>query len=261
MTDLHMHSVFSDGKHTPEEMIRAAIGKGLTRVGLSEHSHTEGDECGMTVEGTEAYRAEMKRLKRQYAGQIQILCGLERDFYSDDTLTYDYVIGSVHWLKMPDGHRVSVDWTAEKQREGVDKYFAGDWYAFAEAYYELVGQVVEVTKCDIIGHFDLLTKFVQQDPWVDLRHPRYVRAWQRAADRLLKTGKLFEINTGAISRGYRTEPYPAPEIREYLRAHGAGLILSSDAHARENIAFQFEKWQKETFLPVGTFSFPGRLTE
>ena len=260
MMDLHMHAAFSDGKDTPEEMIQEAIQKGLTRVGLSEHSHTEGDECGMTVEGTEAYRQEMRRLKEKYAGQIRVHCGLERDFYSDDTLAYDYVIGSVHWLKMPDGHRVSVDWTAEKQWEGVEKYFGGDWYAFAEAYYELVSRVVSVTKCDIIGHFDLLTKFVEQDSRADLRHPRYVRAWQRAADCLIATGKPFEINTGAISRGYRTEPYPALEIREYLRAHGAGMILSSDAHAKENIAFQFEKWNQEIFVPEGTFSFLERQT-
>ena len=260
MIDLHTHSVYSDGKHSLEEMIRAAIGKGLTRIGLSDHSHTEGDPCGMTYEGTEAYRMELKRLKEKYAGQIQVYCGLERDYYSDDTLEYDYVIGSVHWLKMPDGHRLAVDWMAEKQREGVEKYYRGDWYAFAEEYYELVGRVAEVTKCDIIGHFDLVTKFVEQDPWVDLRHPRYVAAWQRAADALIKTGKPFEINTGAISRGYRTEPYPAPEIREYLRQRGAALILSSDAHACENIAYQFDHWQKETFIPDGTFSFLDRLT-
>ena len=54
MRDLHMHSVYSDGKNTVEEMILSAIDLGLDCVGLSEHSHTEGDECGMTCEGTEA---------------------------------------------------------------------------------------------------------------------------------------------------------------------------------------------------------------
>ena len=242
MRDLHMHSVFSDGKNTPEEMVETALALGLETVGLSEHSHTEGDVCAMTWEGTRQYREEMKRLKEQYAGRIQVLCGLERDYYSDDTLEYDYVIGSVHWLKMPDGHKVSVDWKPEKQREGIDKYFGGDWYAFAEAYYGLVSQVVEVTKCDIIGHFDLLTKFMEVDPWFDPHHPRYVRTWKEAADRLLKTGKIFEINTGAISRGYRTDAYPDKEIRAYLREHGAKMILSSDAHQKEHICYRFEQF-------------------
>ena len=108
----------------------------------------------------------------------------------------------------------------------------------------------EVTKCDIIGHFDLITKFIEQDPAFDTNHPRYVKAWQQAADELLKTGKPFEINTGAISRGYRTSPYPAKEIRDYIRAHGGKLILSSDAHAKENIAFRFDEWKGYRNFPL-----------
>lgn len=245
MRDLHMHSVYSDGKNTAEEMIQEAIRLGLDTVGLSDHSHAKFDECGMTAEGTKAYRTEMAELKRKYAGRIQVLCGLERDYYSDDFQDYDYVIGSVHQLQMQDGEPLYIDWTAEKQREGVEKYFGGDWYAFAEAYYETECRIVDVTKCDIIGHFDLLTKFIEKDPSFDMKHPRYVKAWQRAANRLLKTGKPFEINTGAISRGYRTEPYPAKEIRDYIRQHGGTMILSSDSHRRETIAYRFQDYLSE----------------
>ena len=237
MFDLHMHTTFSDGKNTPEEMVQEAIRRGLETVGISDHS--SGDPVGMTLETSVVYRAEIARLKKKYAGQIRVLCGLERDFMTDDFAEYDYTIGSVHWLRMPDGHRISIDWTAEKQREGAEKYFGGDVYALAEAYYATMARVVEVTKCDIIGHFDLVTKFNEVDPAYDLHHPRYVAAWQRAADELLKTGKPFEVNTGAMSRGYRTEPYPDREIRAYILDHGGRLIFSSDAHAKENIANQF----------------------
>ena len=169
-----------------------------------------------------------------------MLCGLERDFISDDFGPYDYVIGSVHLLTMPDGHHVSIDWTTEKQQEGVKKYFGGDWYAFVEEFFATEAKVVEVTKCDIIGHFDLITNFIEQEPNFDVHHPRYVKAWQQAAESLLKAGMPFEINFGAMSRGYRKGPYPAPGIREYIRAHGGKMLLSSDAHAAENIAFGFE---------------------
>ena len=240
MKDLHMHTVFSDGKNTPEEMVQEAIQLGLDTVGISDHSHL--DPCGMSVEASAEYRAEIGRLKEKYAGQIRVLCGLERDFISDDFADYDYVIGSVHLLTMADGHRVSVDWTAEKQREGVEKYFGGDWYAFVEDYFATMARVVDVTKCDIIGPFDLITKFIEQDPQFDVNHPRYVKAWQDAADTLLKTGRPFEINTGAMSRGYRTEPYPAKDIRDYIRAHGGKLILSSDSHRKETIAYRFNEF-------------------
>ena len=246
MFDLHMHTVFSDGKNSPEEMIREAMRRGLETVGISDHSH--GDPCGMSLEASAAYRTEIARLKEKYRGQIRVLCGLERDFLSDDFAEYDYVIGSVHWLTMPDGHHVSIDWTAEKLREGAERYFGGDMYALAEAYYAAETQVAEVTKCDIIGHFDLVTKFIEKDPSFDMRNPRYVQAWQQACDKLLAAGKPFEVNTGAMSRGYRTSPYPAPDIQEYILERGGKLLLSSDAHAMENIAYRFENFAGSGFF-------------
>ena len=243
MFDLHMHTVFSDGKNTAEEMVQEAVRRGLETVGISDHS--SGDPCGMKLEENTAYKAEIARLKIKYAGQIRVLCGLERDFMTDDFSEYDYTIGSVHWLKMPDGHCLSIDWTPEKLREGAEKYFGGDFYALAEAYYETEARVVEVTKCDIIGHFDLVTKFLEANPFFDTDHPRYVKAWRQAADALLETGKPFEVNFGAMSRGYRTGPYPSAEIRNYLLARGGKLLLSSDAHAKENIAYGFGTF-KET---------------
>ena len=243
MFDLHMHTTWSDGKNTPDEMVREAIRLGLETVGISDHS--SGDPVGMTLEASAAYKAEIAQLKAKYAGKIRVLCGLERDFLTDDFGDYDYTIGSVHWLRMPDGHSVSIDWTAEKQREGIEKYFGGDPYALAEAYYDTEAKVAEVTKCDIIGHFDLITKFNELDLLYDIHHPRYVKAWKKAADALLKAGKPFEINTGAMSRGYRTSPYPDREICMYLLEHGGKLIFSSDSHAKETIAFGFAELGKE----------------
>ena len=242
MQDLHMHTTFSDGKNTPEEMIQAAIFLGLETVGISDHSHSESDECGMTPEGTIRYRQEIERLKPVYTGKIRVLCGLERDYYSDDFAQYDYVIGSVHSIRMPDGHYLCVDWTAEKLAADVEKYYHGDWYAMTEDFFALEKDIVRQTKCDIIGHFDLVTKFNEKHHFFDTNQPRYKKAWRSAADELLKTGKTFEINTGAISRGYRTEPYPSAEIREYIKNQGCSMILSSDAHAKENIAFRFEQY-------------------
>ena len=238
MFDLHTHTVFSDGKHTAEEMVEEAVRRGLDTIGISDHS--SGDPCGMTLADSVRYRDEISRLKEKYAGRIRVLCGLERDYLTDDFAAYDYTIGSVHWLPMPDGRRVSIDWTAEKLREGAEKYFGGDMYALAEAFYAMEARVVEVTRCDIIGHFDLITKFIEQDPLFDEKNPRYIQAWRKACDALLKTGKPFEVNTGAMSRGYRTSPYPSAEIRSYILAHGGKLLLSSDAHAKESIAFRFE---------------------
>ena len=71
MRDLHMHTVFSDGKNTPEEMVQEAIRLGLDTVGISDHSHL--DPCGMTLETSVEYRAEIARLKQKYACRTAIM--------------------------------------------------------------------------------------------------------------------------------------------------------------------------------------------
>ena len=63
MMDLHMHTVFSDGKNTPEEMVEEAIRRGLDTVGISDHRHL--GPCGMRTESSVEYRWEMARLREQ----------------------------------------------------------------------------------------------------------------------------------------------------------------------------------------------------
>ena len=190
-----------------------------------------------------AYRREILRLREVYGDRIRILLGIECDSYSHiRPERYDYVIGSVHELRLGRA-RISVDESAAAFRRDVQRYFGGDPYAVCEFYFARVAQVVERTGADIIGHFDLVTKFNSSGELFDESHPRYIRAWQTAADALLKTGKPFEINVGAISRGYQAKPYPMPQVLSYLRDRGAKFLLSGDSHSTDGIAFQFDRWE------------------
>ena len=76
MFDLHTHTLFSDGKNSAEEMVCEAIRLGLKCIGFSDHSGVCYDDCGMTEKTEEEYRAEIRRLKTEYAGRIKILCVL-----------------------------------------------------------------------------------------------------------------------------------------------------------------------------------------
>lgn len=242
--DLHMHTAYCDGKDTPEDMVLSAVDKGLDTVGISGHSYTFFDEsyC-MQKEDIPRYIAELRYLRAKYFDRIHVLCGVEQDYYSDyPTYEFDYIIGSVHYIKVGDEY-IPVDESVEILRAAVQKHFGGDVYALCELYFDTVADVVEKTRCDIIGHFDLISKFIEREPLFDAGHPRYVKAWKAAADRLVTYDVPFEINTGAISRGYRTQPYPNEEMIEYIKAKGGRLILSSDAHSKENIAYIFEKYE------------------
>lgn len=246
MKDLHVHTTLSDGKNTPEEMVLAAIAKGMTAIGFSDHSYTAFDQryC-IPKEKLPAYRAEIAALKEKYAGQIQILCGIEQDFYSaEPTDGYDYVIGSVHYIRCSDDF-IPVDEGNALLLDAARRYFSGDIYALIEEYYGTVARVAEKTSATFIGHFDLISKFNENGELFDDTHPRYIAAWQTAADKLLAAGIPFEINTGAISRGYRTTPYPAVPIQDYLRSRGAQFLLSSDSHRSDTLCFGFDAYNKE----------------
>ena len=107
-------------------------------------------------------------------------------------------------------------------------------------YYELLAKMPQKFKFDIVGHFDLVTKFNEGDKLFDTSDKRYVRAAERALEALVPTGAVFEINTGAISRGYRTEPYPSLYFLNLIREMGGSVTFSSDAHNASNIFFGFD---------------------
>ena len=241
--DFHVHTRFCDGAAEPEAMVRAALELGLDAVGFSGHSHTAFDESWcMSVPGTRCYRGEIARLKAEYGGRIAVFCGVEQDLFSDaPTEGYDYVIGSVHYLSAG-GTYLPVDETPEELRRTAARHFGGDLCGLVEAYYEHVSRVHAVTGCGVVGHFDLIAKFNEGGALFDEAHPRCVAAWKAAADALLGTGALFEINTGAVARGYRTAPYPAAPILDYLIARGARFLLSGDAHSPGGLCFGFDDW-------------------
>ena len=243
-TDLHTHTVFSDGKNTPEEMVLAAIDKNMACIGISDHSYTEMDASyALPPEKIPEYQRTIRQLKDKYRDRIEVLCGIELDACSDiSTQGFDYVIGSVHHVDV-EGDSVPVDWRADLIEKGVEQYFGGDIYALIEAYYRKAATFARKKGIDIIGHIDVLTKFNEPTPLFDTEHPRYKKAWMDAVDQLLTLNVPFEINTGAIARGYRTTPYPAFPIARYIRSRGGRLILSSDAHSTNGLCCEFDKWQ------------------
>lgn len=253
--DFHMHTTFCDGKNTAEEMVLKGIALGLEVMGFSVHSpHPMKFGWCIPHDKTEAYRAEIHRLRDQYADKIRIYCGIEQDYHSGlPEEGYDYVIGSVHVVTHNETAHTDVDHSANVAWNGINTYFDGDPYAYAEAYYALVADVVRQTNADLIGHFDLITKFQDRGLAFDPENPRYVKAWQSAADQLLQTGKPFEINTGAISRGYRKTPYPALDIMRYLAEHGGKAVITSDSHSTEALGTAFTlayELAKEAGLPL-----------
>lgn len=234
--DLHTHSLFDDGKASLEQMVLSAAEKGFDAIGLSGHSPIpEANDWTIPAEKLSAYVSEARRLQEEYGGRIPVYVGIEHDLRSDlDLSGFDYVIGSVHALAGKD-----VDNTAQIARDCIRDAFGGDPDTAAEAYFAQYAAVAENPQIDIVGHFDLLTKFDEQQGIYNAQSPRYLRAAKAAMEPLVRAGKIFEINSGAISRGYRTLPYPSKELLCALRELGGKICLNSDAHSPEGIGCAF----------------------
>lgn len=240
--NLHTHTIYCDGKDTPEEMVLTAIDKGFDSIGFSIHSFmdyfppfvAQGDM-------TDDHRREIIRLKEAYKDKISIYLGVEYDFFSEPEFDgYEYAIGSVHFLKLQ-GEKVSFDEGEKVVEDIIESYFGGDGMKYAKAYYETVAQLPARGRFDILGHFDIVTKHAENRKFFDCESKEYMDAAFEAAHALAGKIPFFEVNTGAIARGYRTTPYPAIPIIKELKRLGFGAVISSDCHRRDMLDCKFDE--------------------
>ena len=104
IADLHMHSTWSDGKHSIREMVEACIQRGLRVIAITDHSRSLGIANGLSIERLLAQAAEARELNAEIGGKIEVLAGTEMDIKADGSLDYpdeilaqmDFVIASLH---------------------------------------------------------------------------------------------------------------------------------------------------------------------
>lgn len=241
MCSVHNHSNLSDGASSLAEMVEAAARAGVKYFGMTDHSHVDYfDESTVLGADMSAYKKELAELRARH-GEIEVMCGLEWEDLSDASPEgFDYWIGSVHGIMGGDGRGYCIDSSFELQRECCETVFAGDADALAERYFESVANVARL-KPTILGHLDLITKFSERGGFYTEPSPRFraaALAALRAAD---PAATLLEINTGAMSRGWRSSPYPAPYILNEWRVMGGRVIITADAHHADNILFAYER--------------------
>lgn len=239
----HTHTSFCDGRDTPEDVVLAAIAANMESIGFSGHAPTEGGER-YCMKSAPEYRDAINRLKDKYSDKIRILLGIERDIYSyDDDGEYDYVLGAVHSIVYR-GEHFEVDAAPERFALGIETAFGGDGDAFALAYMEKIAKVAEITGCDAVAHFDLVSKFNTGNKYFNEQNPEYIAAGLEAIERITKTCRVYEINTGAISRGWRTTPYPAPVFLDKIKSEGGLVTFGSDSHRSDTLLCCFEEAEK-----------------
>ncbi|MBE6964914.1 MAG: histidinol-phosphatase HisJ family protein [Ruminococcaceae bacterium] len=236
-SNLHTHTTYCDGKNNPEEIVVSAIKHGFDSIGFSGHGYTDFDPS-YCMKDTDGYIREIKALREKYKKDICIYLGIEEDaFCLTDREKYDYIIGSCHYI-CKDGRYYPVDSSIECMKECVSA-FDGDVLKLAEVYYSSFCEYILSRKPDVIGHFDLITKFDEVEPILFLNNAEYIKLATGYIKKAAQAGSLFEVNTGAISRGYRKTPYPQQELLYTLLKLDAGIVLSSDSHSADTLDFAF----------------------
>lgn len=232
-SNFHTHTLFCDGNDTPEELVLTAVNLGCKEIGFSGHSYIPFDKgyC-MSPENEKEYIKTVISLKEKYKDKIKIFLGIEQDYYSAlPEFDYDYIIGSVHYVKK-DGVYISVDDTPEILENGVKEHYNGDYYKLAEDYYKNVADLYNKTKCNIIGHFDIVTKFNGNNRLFDTDNPRYISAYKNALKELFLTDCAFEINL-QNSRKQNKKIYPDSLIKKIIESADRKIIYSTDCHQKE----------------------------
>lgn len=248
LTDLHVHLRPDDLDATPGEYFTAANAaryraaareRGIEELGVSEHIYRF--EQALEVWRHPFWQGFAHDDLDEYCdfvrAQSDLRLGIEADFVSGGeermgallrARDFDYVIGSVHFLRegAVDMEDYSV-WEAGSGRSPEQV-----WHS----YFETVADSARSGLFDVIAHPDLV-KYWGRDrptPEGDLR-----RYYEPAVAAIADAGVAVELSTAGL-RKPAGEMYPAPAFLEMCVAAGVPVALSSDAHRPEEVGSGYE---------------------
>jgi len=261
--NLHTHSIYSDGKSQPREIVEEAIRQGMTTVGFSEHSPLPFDN-NFSVKSADMprYVEEITQLKEEYKGKIDILCGLEADFVTGISEPFavtkekyhlDYLIGGVHLVvdKVPEfvnepSTSINTDeiWFIDGPKwevydDGLQRIFGGDIRRAVRRFYEQTNEMIEHEPFDIIAHFDKI-KMHNRDRYFHEDEPWYRKLALETLDLIRQKGIIMEVNTRGIYKKRYNGFYPSPWLMEEACKMGIPTIISADAHHFSEISLEFD---------------------
>lgn len=242
LSDIHVHTTYCDGKSTVDEIVKKAISMNMTSIGFSSHENVSFDPlyC-MSIENTKKYIDDVNAAKNKYKDKIQIYLGTEKDYLGTKfDYNFDYTIGSVHYFKIGDNY-YAYDLDPDEMIKVVSDFFDGDYMKYVKMYYEDVCKMAEARSFDVVGHLNLVTKFNSGNKFFDENSKEYQSIAYEAIKTVSKHCDIFEMNTGAISRGYTKVPYPDSFMLKCIKDIGAKIVVTSDSHIKDTLCFKFDE--------------------
>ncbi|OGX68367.1 MAG: phosphoesterase [Paenibacillus sp. RIFOXYA1_FULL_44_5] len=224
-----------------EDYIHAAIKAEIDVIGISDHSPffaEEGDQAfpGSAMAKSEfpSYISEVLQLKEKYRNRIEVLLGIESDFFPEHHEIYrkyysqnpfDYIIGSVHFVN-------KFHIFDKKRWEKVTA--ERDLLMEKERYYQLIQQSVHSGMFDILGHIDGMKGC----------NPTISEIQTDILDLTLKviadSGAAIEINTSGKRKECQTW-FPSDDILERACHYGINITFGSDSHDPQHIGYEWDQ--------------------
>lgn len=252
--NFHTHSIFSDGKSTPDDVVVEAINQGLKAIGFSDHSPVPFENSfAIKNDGIDNYITTIRSLREKYKNQIDVYCSMEMDFIpgivkdfkqTKETLGLDYMIGSVHLV----GNDINRLWFIDGSKmetydEGLYNYFDGDIKKGVRAFFHQYNEMIETEEFDIVGHFDKIKMhnrgryFSEEDKWY--------RDYLMETLTLIKEKSLIvEINTRGIYKKRSDDFYPSTWTFPLMKEMNIPVVISSDSHKVEELSLCFDEAEK-----------------
>jgi histidinol-phosphatase (PHP family) len=238
--DLHTHHErCGHAVGSMEAYIQSAIQAGCSVIGISDHSPYFGEPVDHPSPGVAMAKSEFRHyieevlaLKKKYEGQIEVLLGVESDFFPEHLERYrqefaqypfDYIIGSVH---VSNGKSIF----NKKRWEGLSEEQKREE---KHAYYEAIQQSARSGVFDILGHIDAMK--ANFPAFSDIRTDVVDRTLQVIAE----CDVAIEVNTSGKTKmcgGW----YPSDEILERALYYGVKVTFGSDAHRPERVGDEWE---------------------
>ncbi len=226
MIDYHLHVIAHDDRPMTVGNIlsycEVAKSRGVRQMGITEHDRYLDK---IDVAAFQEAREKSEDVVLRLGIEIDFVPGQEERMEADATaLPYDYVIGSVHRV---DGDEVD----RETDQSVYERYEAYELYA---AYYRNVREAALSGRFEVIGHPDLI-KIFRRYPERDI-----TPLLEETADAVAESGVVVDVNAAGLRKPVG-EIYPSRPFLEMFHRRGVPIILSSDAHAPDEVAAGYDR--------------------
>ena len=235
-TDYHLHTpLCGHATGEPRDYVLAAQQAGLVEIGFSDHNPmpTQFDDWRMAPGQLPLYVEMIEAARREFP-RYPIRLGLECDFIPgrEDHIRrlateadWDYLIGSVHYI--------TPDWDVDNPKHlkrWTEQPVDDIWQAYFDAYTKMAQSCL----FDFLAHPDLVKKFGHR-PEGDLS-----RFYLRTLDAVAEAGTALEVSTAGLRKDAR-EIYPSREFLEAAYHRHIPIVINSDAHAPDEVAYEFDQ--------------------